>query len=79
MQFDPFGELPPWLTPEQARKLYQLGRSQFYEQMRLYRETGGREGIPNKRFGRVLRIPTAGLMRMALIELDDSEGGDHAA
>jgi hypothetical protein len=79
VQFEPFADLPPFLKPEQARELTQLGRSQFYEQMRLYRDSGGREGIPNMRFGRVLRIPTAGLLRMALIDLDDDQGGGHAA
>lgn len=63
-----FEHLPPFLRVEQAQELTQLGRSQIYEQMRLYRATGGKEGIPCKQFGRCLRIPTADLLRIAGIE-----------
>lgn len=75
MQLD---DLPPFLRVEQAQALTQLGRSQIYEQTRLWRETDGREGIPVVQFGRCLRIPTAALLRMALIDLDEASG-DHAA
>ena len=64
-----FDELPPFLRVEQAQELTQLGRS-HYEQTRLWRETGGREGIPVVRFGRCLRIPTAALLRLAEIPAD---------
>jgi hypothetical protein len=67
-----------FLRVEQAQQLTQLGRSQLYEQTRLWRETGGREGIPVVRFGRCLRIPTAALLRMALIERDPTGGADVA-
>ncbi len=67
-------DLPPFLRVDQAQELTQLGRSQLYEQTRLWRETGGAEGIPVVRFGRCLRIPTAALLRLALIE--DSPTGD---
>jgi hypothetical protein len=60
-----FDELPPFLRMDQAQELTQLGRSQLYELARQWRETGGREGIPNLRFGRCLRIPTAALLRLA--------------
>jgi hypothetical protein len=72
-------DLPPFLRVEQAQELTQLGRSQIYEQMRRWRETGGREGIPNVPFGRCLRIPTAGLLRMALVNVDNDGGGTRAA
>ena len=62
-------ELPPFLRVDQAQELTQLGRTQLYQQTQLWRETGGREGIPVVKFGRALRIPTAALLRMALIEL----------
>lgn len=65
------GDLPPFLRVEQAQELTQLGRTQLYQQTRLWRETGGREGIPVVQFGRALRIPTAALLRMALIEPPD--------
>jgi len=74
MQFD---HLPPFLRIEQAQELTQLGRSQIYELTRRWRETGGKEGIPVVEFGRCLRIPTAGLLRLALI--DPTPGDDHAA
>ena len=70
-------ELPPFLRIEQAQELTQLGRSQIYEMTRRWRETGGKEGIPVVQFGRCLRIPTAGLRRLALVDL--TAGEDHAA
>jgi hypothetical protein len=73
-----FDELPPFLRVEQAQELTQLGRSQLYEQTRLWRESGGKEGIPVVQFGRCLRIPTAALLRLALIELDPAGGSDAA-
>lgn len=72
-----FDDLPPFLRIEQAQELTQLGRSQIYELTRRWRETGGEEGIPVVAFGRCLRIPTAGLLRLALI--DPTTGDDHAA
>jgi len=60
-----FEDLPPFLRMDQAQELTQLGRSQLYEQARRWRASGGREGIPNVRFGRCLRIPTAALLRLA--------------
>ncbi len=73
-----YDDLPPFLRVEQAQELTQLGRSQLYEQTRLWRESGGREGIPVVQFGRCLRIPTAALLRLALIELDPTGGSDAA-
>ncbi len=70
-------ELPPFLRIEQAQELTQLGRSQIYEMTRRWRETDGKEGIPVVQFGRCLRIPTAGLLRLALVDL--TAGDDHAA
>ncbi|MGH9164644.1 MAG: hypothetical protein ACRDZW_03900 [Acidimicrobiales bacterium] len=61
-------DLPLFLRIEQAQELTQLGRSQLYEQTRLWRDTNGAEGIPVVSFGRCLRIPTAALLRLALIE-----------
>ena len=71
-----FGDLPPFLRVEQAQELTQLGRTQIYEQTRLWRETNGREGIPVVNFGRSLRIPTAALLRMALIDIAGDPAGD---
>jgi hypothetical protein len=72
-------ELPPFLRIEQAQKLTQLGRSQLYEQTRLWRATGGKEGIPVVQFGRCLRIPTAALLRMALVDVDSTTDAGDAA
>jgi hypothetical protein len=36
-----------------------LGRTTVYEQARLYLATGGAEGIPCRRFGKLLRFPAA--------------------
>ncbi len=69
-------DLPPFLRIEQVMELTQLGRSQIYELTRRWRESGGKEGIPVVEFGRCLRVPTAGLLRMALI---DVSADDHAA
>lgn len=74
-----YENLPPFLRVEQAQELTQLGRSQLYEQTRLWRDSGGKEGIPVVQFGRCLRIPTTALLRMALIELDDTGGDSDAA
>lgn len=74
-----YEDLPPFLRVEQAQELTQLGRSQLYEQTRLWRDSGGKEGIPVVQFGRCLRIPTAALLRMALIELDSTAGDSDAA
>lgn len=63
-------ELPPFLRVEQAQILLQLGRSQVYDQMRRWRDTDGREGIPVVRFGRCLRIPTAALLRLAQVTVE---------
>jgi hypothetical protein len=63
--------LPPFLRIDQAQQLTQLGRSQIYELTRLWRTSGGKQGIPVVQFGRCLRIPTAALLRLADVELPD--------
>ncbi len=72
-------DLPPFLRVEQAQELTQLGRSQLYELTRRWRETNGAEGIPVVRFGRCLRIPTAALLRLALIAVDPTPDDGDAA
>ncbi len=74
-----YDELPPFLRIEQVQELTQLGRSQVYELTRLWRDTDGAEGIPVVPFGRALRVPTAALLRMALIDPPPSEGDSDAA
>ena len=70
-----FEDLPPFLRMDQAQELTQLGRSQLYEQAKRWRASGGREGIPNVRFGRCLRIPTAALLRLADVEPEEDLDG----
>ena len=71
-----FEDLPPFLRMDQAQELTQLGRSQLYEQARRWRVSGGKEGIPNVRFGRCLRIPTAALLRLAQGDVQAHADGD---
>jgi hypothetical protein len=39
-------ELPLVLSVEEAARLLRIGRSAAYEQARIFRATGGREGLP---------------------------------
>ena len=48
-----------YLTAEEVMEHLQLGRTFVYEQARLYLATGGAEGLPCRRFGRLLRFPLA--------------------
>ena len=74
-----FEDLPPFLTIKQVQELTQLGRAQVYALVNRYRETDGEEGMPVTAFGRNLRVPTAALMRMALVDPDAEVDDDHAA
>lgn len=58
-------ELPDFLTIAEAAAVLRLGRSQAYEQARIYRATGGRHGLPVVEFGRALRVPKAVIIRLA--------------
>lgn len=68
-------DLPPFLRVEQAQELTQLGRTQIYEQTRLWFDSGGTEGIPSVRFGRCLRVLTAPLLSLAGLAGIGSEPG----
>lgn len=56
-------ELPPVLTVPEAAKVLRISRSAAFRQAELFRQTGGREGIPNYQLGRVLRVPRDQLLR----------------
>ncbi|MGH9180027.1 MAG: hypothetical protein ACRD0N_15955 [Acidimicrobiales bacterium] len=73
-----YDDLPPFLRVEQAMELLQLGRSQLYALTSRWLKTGGKEGIPVVRFGRCLRIPTAAVLRMALIVPGPADDTDAA-
>ena len=56
--------LPEFLTVAEAAGVLRLGRSQAYELAKLYRVTGGAEGLPVISLGRRLRVPRAALQRL---------------
>ena len=57
-------ELPLVLSVEEAARLLRIGRSAAYEQARIFRATGGREGLPVIAIGRTLRVPRAALLEL---------------
>jgi hypothetical protein len=58
-------ELPEFLTVMQAADVLGLGRTLAYREARRYLASGGRDGLPVVRFGRLLRVPKAALVRLA--------------
>jgi hypothetical protein len=56
-------DLPAVLTVPEAGELLRISRTVAFEQARLFRETGGTDGIPNYRIGRSLRVPRDELCR----------------
>jgi hypothetical protein len=55
----------PFLTILEAAALLRIGRTAAYEQARRYLATGGREGLPVVRLGRMLRVPSHALAHLA--------------
>jgi hypothetical protein len=58
-------ELPEFLTVEEAARVLRISRTSAYLLTQRWRFTHGREGLPVRRLGRVLRVPRAALIRMA--------------
>lgn len=56
--------LPEVLTIEEAADVLRIGRNTAYTLARVWRETGGRKGLPVIELGRSLRVPRAGLQRL---------------
>ena len=56
-------ELPDVLTVEEAARFLRIGRGAAYELARQFRDGDGRDGLPNYRLGRCLRVPKAELLR----------------
>jgi len=53
----PASPVPPdWLSVEEYRAVYGLGRQTAYAQVRLFHTSGGREGMPNEQHGKQYRI-----------------------
>jgi transposase len=61
--------LPVVLSVDEAAAFLRIGRTCAYELARRYENTGGAEGLPVVRLGRLLRVPRAGLLR--LLELPE--------
>lgn len=66
-------DLPDFLTVEEAASVLRLCRSQAYELTRLYRATGGRQGLPVVMLGRRLRVPKTALVRLSLGDAPGNE------
>lgn len=63
-------EVPEVLTVEEAADMLRISRNTAYTLTRLWRETGGRTGLPVVKLGRSLRVPRAGLARLLAGEDD---------
>ena len=50
------GVAPDWLTVEEYAAVYGIGRQTAYARVRLYVSSGGREGMPCERHGKLYRI-----------------------
>lgn len=61
---------PAFLTVEEAAAVLRIGRTAAYLLARRWEETGGAEGLPVVRFGRLLRTPVHELERLAGGALD---------
>lgn len=56
----------PWfLTVEEAARVLRIGRTAAYLLAKRWEATGGAEGLPVVRFGRLLRVPVSELERLA--------------
>ena len=53
------------MTVDEAAKVLRLGRTAAYASAARFEATGGAEGLPVVRFGRLLRVPKAQLERIA--------------
>lgn len=56
---------PAFLTVEEAATVLRIGRTAAYLLARRWEDTGGAEGLPVVRFGRLLRTPVHELERLA--------------
>jgi hypothetical protein len=79
-------ELPEVLTVEEAAAILRIGRGAAYVLARLYRESGGAEGLPVVSLGRSLRVPRAALESLLSLnglpvrdERNDRALGSHGA
>jgi hypothetical protein len=68
--------LPVVLTIEEAADVLRISKWAAYEQARMWRESGGRAGLPVVTFGRCLRVPRWALERILRLEPVDGDSGD---
>jgi hypothetical protein len=61
---------PAFLTVEEAAAVLRIGRTAAYLLARRWEDTGGAEGLPVVRFGRLLRVPVHELERLASGAID---------
>lgn len=66
-------QAPTFLTVEEAAAVLRIGRTAAYALSRQWRATGGSEGLPVVRVGRLLRVPVHELERIAGGAIDHAE------
>lgn len=64
-----------FLTINEAAKVLGIARNSAYLAAKKYRQTHGREGLPNIKVGGTYRVPASALERMADIAIPDSDVG----
>ncbi len=67
-------DYPEMMRVTDAANALSISRTIAYEQVALFERTGGREGIPVIRIGRVMRVPKAALAAWVDAQLVVHEG-----
>ena len=68
MSVDHLDSMPEVLTVEEAAQVLRISRNAAYALTRLWRCSGGREGLPVIELGRSLRVSKRELKRLLSIE-----------